>query len=81
MRIVAKFFAALREEIGDREVILTLPECATVQDLLEKLTVEHPPLSAYMDSLHFAVNRAFASAQTVLQDGDEVALLPPVGGG
>jgi molybdopterin converting factor subunit 1 len=81
MRVKAKFFAALREEMDDREIIVTLTEGATVQALLEQLILRHPQVGAHLDSLHFAVNRAYASAQTVLEDGDEVALLPPVGGG
>jgi molybdopterin converting factor small subunit len=32
-------------------------------------------------SLAVAVNREYAAAETVLQGGDEVALLPPVSGG
>ena len=81
MRVTARFFAALREEIADREMTFALEEGATVHALLERLVAAHPQVSDHLDSLHVAVNQVYADAQTVLRDGDEVALLPPVGGG
>ncbi len=36
---------------------------------------------AVWKTLAVAVNREYAGLETVLQDGDEVALLPPVSGG
>jgi molybdopterin converting factor small subunit len=52
-----------------------------VADLIEQLKQEHPVLRAYTRFLSVAVNRAYVGMQTKLQDGDEVACLPPVGGG
>jgi molybdopterin converting factor small subunit len=45
------------------------------------LKQEHPILRAYTRFLSVAVNRAYVGMQTELHDGDEVACLPPVGGG
>jgi molybdopterin synthase catalytic subunit len=56
-----------------------VPEGTTVAQLLERLGAKaaHPVWSA----LAVAVNREYASGEAVLQEGDEVALLPPVSGG
>jgi molybdopterin converting factor small subunit len=40
-----------------------------------------PALASRRRSTVLAVNREFARGETVIHDGDEVALLPPVSGG
>ena len=81
MKVKVKFFAAPREALGKSEMEITLPTGATVADLIEHLKAEHPVLRAYTRFLSVAVNRAYVGMQTELHDGDEVACLPPVGGG
>jgi molybdopterin converting factor subunit 1 len=81
MEIKVRFFAAPREALGTSELEVTLPEGATVTDLIEHLKTEYPILRAYTRFLSVAVNRAYVGWQTELHDGDEVACLPPVGGG
>ncbi len=58
-----------------------LPAGSTVGELWQRLKGQHPELAAYEGSLAIAVNQQFAVHGTVLKDGDEVALLPPVSGG
>jgi MoaD family protein len=81
MKVRVRFFAAPREALGKSEIEVTLPEGATVTDLIERLKEEHPILHAYTRFLSVAVNRAYVGWGTGLHDGDEVACLPPVGGG
>jgi molybdopterin converting factor subunit 1 len=81
MEIRVKFFAAPREALGLSEITLEVPEGATVADLIERLKAQYPVLRAYTRFLNVAVNRAYVGMQTRLRDGDEVACLPPVGGG
>ncbi len=81
MKVKVKFFAAPREALGKSELEVTLPAGATAADLIEYVKQEHPVLRAYTRFLSVAVNRAYVGMQTELHDGDEVACLPPVGGG
>lgn len=81
MEIKVKFFAAPREALGKNELEVTLPEGAAVTDLIEHLKAEYPILRAYTRFLSVAVNKAYVGWGTELHDGDEVACLPPVGGG
>ena len=69
-------FAGLRQAAGFKRETVALPEAATVGDLLES----HLP-NLRDRTFYVAVNEEFAQRDTVLQDGDEVALLPPVSGG
>ena len=76
MQIRVRLFAALRERAGIAERQLELAEGASVADVWRELELgDEPPGIAY------ARNREYASRDTVLADGDEVALIPPVSGG
>ena len=79
--IKVKVFAAPREALGEGELEVELLPGATVEDLIEHLQSAYPVLRAYTRFLSAAVNRSYVGLQTELHDGDEVALLPPVGGG
>jgi len=79
--VKVKFFAAPREALDVDEMAVELPAGASVRDLIEYLEEQHPVLKTYTRFLNVAVNRAYVGMQTDLEDGDEVACLPPVGGG
>jgi len=81
IRVRVRFFAAPREAIGMGEIEREVPAGTTVGDLIGLLTEEYPALRSYTRFISVAVNRAYVSMQTELHDGDEVACLPPVGGG
>ncbi len=81
IRVRVRFFAAPREAVGATELEREVPAGTTVEELIGLLTGEYPALRRYTRFLSIAVNRAYVGVQTVLQDGDEVACLPPVGGG
>lgn len=80
MKVRALFFGRLRELVGDVEQI-DIPAPATVQDVLSVLCAVHPVLSQYLNFTRVALNAEYVSSDTPVQDGDEVALLPPVSGG
>ena len=74
MRVSVRLFAGLREQAGwsQREV----DDVALLRDVWPKLELGTEP-----DGLLYAVNREYAEPDRELQDGDEVALIPPVSGG
>jgi len=81
MRVKVRFFAAPREALGVGEIEVELPAGSTVGELIGRLTEQYPVLRAYTRFVSVAVNRAYVGMQAELHDGDEVACLPPVGGG
>lgn len=81
IKVKVKFFAAPREALGSDEMELELPAGSTVDDLIDTLQERYPVLEAYTRFLSVAVNRAYVGMRTELHDGDEIACLPPVGGG
>jgi molybdopterin converting factor subunit 1 len=81
MQIRVLFFASYREILGTGELTLDLPEPSTVSELLLELWSRGEPYASLPAAPVVAVNREFASLETPLEGGDEVAFVPPVAGG
>jgi molybdopterin converting factor small subunit len=81
MRVRVLAFARLREVVGFGSRDVELADGATLETLWNALAREAAELAAHRASTRFARNGALTDSFTVLRDGDEVALLPPVGGG
>lgn len=79
--ITIKLFAAYQEAYGVPELVLEFPAGTTVEQVCERLIAEHPELAQWRHLTRFGVNLQFVEANTVLQAGDEVVLVPPVSGG
>ncbi len=75
-----KVFALGRELMGCSEVVVPLAEPTTVAALKERLYSDYPALKT-LPSLVIAVNSQYADEDTLINDTDEVALIPPVSGG
>jgi molybdopterin synthase catalytic subunit len=82
MIIHVRLFAMLRERAGAGTLELELCDGATVADAMRALS-EREPLGEMLERMpvRMAVNRDYASAETVLSAQDELALIPPVSGG
>jgi MoaE-MoaD fusion protein len=81
VRVRVRLFAIQRELAGTREVALDLAEDATVADAWDALVALHPALEPGRASVRYARNGAYADEATLLTEGDEVAMIPPVSGG
>ncbi len=81
MRICMHYFASLREIIGASEEALSIPEATSVAGIRTLLLERYPRLEHALARAICAVNRQYVSAETVLRENDEVAFIPPVGGG
>lgn len=81
LTVRVRLFAIQRELAGTREVRLTLPDGSDVEAAWSALVAEHPVLAPGRSSLRFARNGDYAEPTTLLADGDEVAMIPPVSGG
>ena len=60
---------------------MTLPDGATITALISKLASEQARFTDMAPSLMVSVNQAYVERDAELQDGDEVAFIPPVSGG
>jgi molybdopterin converting factor subunit 1 len=81
MLVKIRLFARLRDIAGAGELERDVPPGATPQIVWEMLAAEHPELARYTGVISCAVNEEYARFTTALEQGDEVAFLPPVSGG
>ena len=81
IRVHVRLFAMQRELAGTRSLDLSLPPAATIEDAWTEVVRRHPALAPGRQALRFARNGAYAPAETILAEGDEVAMIPPVSGG
>ena len=81
IKITVKLFAAYQEAYKLPELILEFPENTPVLEVRERLIKEHPELEKWRDITRFGINLNFVESDTILNDGDEVVLIPPVSGG
>ena len=79
VRVLA--FARLRDLFGFGERPLELALGATIDDVWTALASAKPDAAAMRASTRFARNGVVTDGNVALAEGDEVALLPPVGGG
>ncbi|MCC5876952.1 MAG: molybdopterin converting factor subunit 1 [Candidatus Sumerlaeia bacterium] len=82
LTIKVLYFAQLKAALGGvGGESVQLKSGATMEDLVEEVIGRHPEADGFRGSLLLAHNQKWATASTVLSDGDEVALMPPVSGG
>lgn len=81
IQVTVKLFAAYQEAYGVPELVLAVPQDTTVAEVRDRLLAEHPELTQWRNLTRFGVNLQFVESDTVLQNGDEVVMIPPVSGG
>ena len=94
IKVAVRFFTTLREITGKKEELLEFSKPASVEALLKQLSKKHgkdfddymfDELGDVRGHLQILVNGRSVSTmrglKTQLNDSDQVAILPPVGGG
>jgi sulfur-carrier protein len=75
-------FARMRELLGDGDFELEVRDGATVADVWEALRARKREIDKLAASTRIARNgRVVPLLNETVRQGDEIALLPPVGGG
>ena len=81
MQVTVKLFARFKEIAGTGKLTEHVAEGATVAQIIDLLSQRFERLPLVAEQTILSVNQDFATPETVLQDGDEVAIFPPVSGG
>jgi molybdopterin converting factor small subunit len=81
MMVRVLYFASFRDAAGRSEENREIPPGTRVCDLWEILSREFPAFSRFPRMPPAAVYRLSTVGHVILEDGDEVAYLPPVAGG
>ncbi len=81
MQCTVLAFAQLAEKLGTDRVSLELADGSTVATALDTLAATHDGIAQLRPVLAVAVNNCYCNTSTTLNDGDTLALIPPVSGG
>ena len=78
MQVSVKYFASLRELIGEASSIVDIEESMSVDDLWQSILKSK---NIEFDNVMMAVNMEYVKPEQLLKADDEVAFFPPVTGG
>ncbi|MFN2421080.1 MAG: MoaD/ThiS family protein [Gemmatimonadota bacterium] len=81
MKLSVYLFGPAREAAGTGRATVTVGAEPTVANLLTALATAHPGLEALLARSRVAVNHVYADAAESIAAEDEIAVIPPVGGG
>ena len=81
MRVRVLFFGMLKDLVGHPAEDAEFPAGADLRAVFERYAAAHPRLREMAGSVVLARNQEFGRPGDPVQDGDEVAFLPPVSGG
>lgn len=81
MKIQVRYFAVFRERLGTDTETLELDDGSNVAGALDALELRHPAVAALRGRFRVAVNQEMVGDEQLLNDGDELVLIPPVAGG
>lgn len=82
MKVTVLFFGAAKEIVGAEAIEFDLPPQISAAAAFREILQTYSALSEkFGKSLLFAVNQAYASGDEIIQNGDELAIFPPVSGG
>ena len=80
MKVTVKCFSQVKYALKVNQIFLDLEPGQTTADV-EEAVRKHAAGKLDGISLRIAVNRVYVQEPVVIEDGDEVALIPPVQGG
>ncbi len=81
MNVRLLYFAVLRDITGTGDAVMSLKEGTRASDVWQSLRGQYAQLADYRQPPMIAVNETYATPETVLHEGDELAFIPPVAGG
>ena len=78
MKVSVKYFASLRELMGESSVFIDIDKESSIDDVWQHVTKNK---KIELDNVMATVNMEYVKSSYVIRDGDEIAFFPPVTGG
>ena len=81
MKINLIFFAVLQETISKDPLLLEVKKDCTADQVIKLLSEKFPQAAPILKSTRLAHEEEYVGKQSLLTDGAEYCLIPPVSGG
>ena len=78
MQVSVKYFASLRELMGESSVFIDIDKESSIDDVWQHVTKNK---KIELDNVMATANMEYVKSSYVIRDGDEIAFFPPVTGG
>ena len=81
MELTVHLFGPAREAAGTARARVDLEPPVTGTAVIAALSARYPELAALLPRSRVAINHAYVDAGATLGPDDEIAIIPPIGGG
>ncbi len=81
VRVTLRFFAIMRERIGEAEREVAFATGSRVADVVTYVEAEFAAIAPLFRASMVMRNHEYVDREELLDDGDEIAFIPPVSGG
>jgi molybdopterin synthase catalytic subunit len=81
MQVRVLYLGMLRDIAGREREVVQVPSGTSLSDLYAEIQQRMPKLQDFRNAVALAVNYEYSDGTAVLQENDEVAMIPPVSGG
>ncbi len=81
MNVRVRLFSIAKDLAKMEELQLNMKDGAHVSEIYQYLSAYNESFMDYKATFRFAVNEEYVPDDHTLQEGDEVAVIPPVSGG
>jgi molybdopterin converting factor small subunit len=81
--VTVKFFAVLKKLTGREDLLLRINQPITLNEVFGRIELEIPQIRTILKEGRalVAINQEMATEDSLVRDGDEIAMLPPFAGG
>lgn len=76
-----QLYSVLRSQLHVDSVDLETKSRITVSEFLDLACEQYPAMAPYRSVMRLAVNQRYSQDSSIIQDGDEIAIITPVSGG
>ncbi|MHB8483321.1 MAG: MoaD/ThiS family protein [Nitrospiria bacterium] len=78
-----KFFAVMKKLVGREHIELAINGPTPLRDIINQIEKEVPKIREIIKEGRslISINQEMADENTIVQNGDEIAMLPPFAGG
>ena len=81
MKITVKMFGRYKSIMGANTIEITITGGNTIWHVIDSLVKKYPRLEKEKKFILVSHNQRYATLETIIKDGDEITLSPPIVGG